>query len=240
MYFSRIRIDESNLDIHQWVTLSRDNLYTVHQLLWKLFKNEVQRNFLFHEERRKKSLKENCLIDRQRFPVFYVVSSQPPQSLPGIFLVETKIYDPALSIGQRFKFTLRANPVVTVRCEGRKNSKHHDILMHEKYKSRKPNDEKSNTEEIFSNMRKAAMDWFLKRAPQCGFSAEDSQINVEGYQHHRLNKKSQKDPIEFSTIDYSGILTIENPEQFKRTLFEGIGRAKAFGCGLMLIRPQVS
>ncbi|MEA2080768.1 MAG: type I-E CRISPR-associated protein Cas6/Cse3/CasE [Pseudomonadota bacterium] len=43
--------------------------------------------------------------------------------------------------------------------------------------------------------------------------------------------------INFSTLDYSGLLTVTDPELFKAALFQGIGPAKAFGCGLLLVRP---
>ncbi len=42
--------------------------------------------------------------------------------------------------------------------------------------------------------------------------------------------------IRFSTLDFEGILTVENTNEFTRMLFAGIGPAKAFGCGLMLVR----
>ncbi|MGH8457964.1 MAG: type I-E CRISPR-associated protein Cas6/Cse3/CasE [Nevskiales bacterium] len=40
----------------------------------------------------------------------------------------------------------------------------------------------------------------------------------------------------YSTVDFSGVLTIVNPESFGKALFAGIGCAKAFGCGLMLVK----
>jgi CRISPR system Cascade subunit CasE len=43
--------------------------------------------------------------------------------------------------------------------------------------------------------------------------------------------------IQFTTLDFHGVLRIANPEQFLHTLFTGIGRAKGFGSGLLLIKP---
>jgi CRISPR system Cascade subunit CasE len=37
-------------------------------------------------------------------------------------------------------------------------------------------------------------------------------------------------------MDFRGILTVTDTEKFTDTLMQGLGKAKAFGCGLMLIR----
>jgi len=39
-----------------------------------------------------------------------------------------------------------------------------------------------------------------------------------------------------STVDFQGILTVTDPELFRKALYEGLGKSKAFGCGLMLVR----
>jgi CRISPR system Cascade subunit CasE len=43
--------------------------------------------------------------------------------------------------------------------------------------------------------------------------------------------------LRVSTVDFSGQLRVEDADAFRRTLFTGIGHAKAFGCGLLLVRP---
>jgi CRISPR system Cascade subunit CasE len=42
--------------------------------------------------------------------------------------------------------------------------------------------------------------------------------------------------IRFSAVDFSGELLVTNPELFHLALFNGIGNAQAFGCGLLLVR----
>ncbi|MCI0421919.1 MAG: type I-E CRISPR-associated protein Cas6/Cse3/CasE [Acidobacteria bacterium] len=42
--------------------------------------------------------------------------------------------------------------------------------------------------------------------------------------------------IELSTLDFEGVLLVTEPDRFLRALLSGIGPAKAFGCGLMLVR----
>ena len=42
--------------------------------------------------------------------------------------------------------------------------------------------------------------------------------------------------MSFSTLDFDGILTVNDPAAFLLALSRGFGAAKAYGCGLMLIR----
>lgn len=40
----------------------------------------------------------------------------------------------------------------------------------------------------------------------------------------------------FSSVDFTGELQITDIEKFQRILFNGLGRSKAFGCGLLMIK----
>ena len=69
-----------------------------------------------------------------------------------------------------------------------------------------------------------------------GFSFEPGQVVADGYQQHLSRTRRQKPLIRYSTVDFQGILTVVNTDRFRRALFSGIGRSKAFGCGLLLIK----
>ena len=43
--------------------------------------------------------------------------------------------------------------------------------------------------------------------------------------------------IQFSSVDYSGVLVVNEPTLFLQRLIQGYGKSRAFGCGLMLIKP---
>ncbi len=76
--------------------------------------------------------------------------------------------------------------------------------------------------------------WLISRATKYGFTVGESTIKVDGYRQHRAFKQGNKHPIRFSTLDFTGILTVEEPETLIETLYKGIGPAKAFG--LLLVR----
>jgi CRISPR system Cascade subunit CasE len=62
---------------------------------------------------------------------------------------------------------------------------------------------------------------------------DDDTLRAEGYEQHR----GKSGGLRFSTVDFSGTLEVHDPQALQRALFSGIGHAKAFGCGLLLIRP---
>ncbi|MGL4892684.1 MAG: type I-E CRISPR-associated protein Cas6/Cse3/CasE, partial [Aeromonas veronii] len=60
--------------------------------------------------------------------------------------------------------------------------------------------------------------------------------NVGSYRQHALHKPGRRDAIRFSSVDYEGLLEVTDPGRLVETLAHGIGRAKAFGCGLLMLR----
>lgn len=43
--------------------------------------------------------------------------------------------------------------------------------------------------------------------------------------------------MKIGVLDFDGVIDVVDPERFREAIGEGFGRAKAFGCGLMLLRP---
>ena len=82
--------------------------------------------------------------------------------------------------------------------------------------------------------------WMRRQGERHGFSlAKDSnnqyKLQNNGYRWHSIKAKKGK-KSGFSSVDFLGDLEITDVEKFTNALFVGIGRAKAFGCGLMLVR----
>ncbi len=89
--------------------------------------------------------------------------------------------------------------------------------------------------------------WFIRQgenrphACACGFSLLDDekggkQFQMTAYQWHVLPKKGKQ--AGFSSVDLTGKLQINDVNGFEQALFNGIGRAKAFGCGLLMIKKS--
>ncbi len=224
MYFSRVRMAPEAHSVEKAVSFLNKGGYAVHQLLWQLFPNgpDAKRDFIYRQEW------------QNGWPVFYMVSQREPVPVNGTLSVETKHYDPMLTPGQRFGFTLRANPVVTRKKENGKRVRH-DVVMDAKFQKRTQSDT-GNSVLPSELIEMAGIKWLNERSNSLGFEIEGQATSVDGYLQHRFFKKGKKFPIRYSTIDYNGILNISDPTRFLKTLYEGIGHAKAFGCGLMLVR----
>ncbi|MDA8084371.1 MAG: type I-E CRISPR-associated protein Cas6/Cse3/CasE [Nitrospiraceae bacterium] len=91
-----------------------------------------------------------------------------------------------------------------------------------------------------ARMDKALETWLAGRSERLGFAmvrdAESGRLKfqAEGYQWHSLPRKGRD--AGFSSVDFEGEIEVVDAELFVKALNAGIGPAKAFGCGLMLVR----
>lgn len=91
-----------------------------------------------------------------------------------------------------------------------------------------------------AHMNKALETWLFEKSKRLGFAiVRDKQkgrlkFQAEGYQWHALPKKGKD--AGFSSVDFEGEIEVVDTELFAKALFFGIGSAKGFGCGLMLVR----
>jgi CRISPR system Cascade subunit CasE len=162
---------------------------------------------------------------------------------------ETRPYGTFLSrlaSGERWAFRLTANPVHTIR---RTDSEPRKVTAH------------------LTPVHQ--MNWLLQRQERCGFrileKPEEKRLLPGGttYKekeaHHgdryELSVRDQRNmafdktrntrtrnskPVTVVAVTFDGRLEITDPDALRRTLTQGIGRAKAYGCGLITLAPPVS
>lgn len=191
------------------------NPYEWHQKIWQLFPNhpESKRNFLF-----------SC-IDRQsgRNISALLFSTEEPERIKSeeiTLLGESKsLADLSFKQGQMLRFRLTANPtkVVTEQTE-------------EKRKIRVPLIKREQQE-----------DWLKRKLD--GLVVIESVISQNEVPLY-FNQKGRGGKI--VPVTFEGVLKVVDPEKFKEQIYKkynekgeyiaGIGPAKAFGCGLMLVR----
>jgi CRISPR system Cascade subunit CasE len=224
MYFSRITFNPQVTASQLARTICVDT-YKEHQALWRLFDTnpDAKRDFLYRQTQDQGRVK------------YYVVSEREPVDSSGVWLVDgCQTYDPKLTKGQELFFSVRVNPVVTISSETGKKERH-DVVMREKkridYKNL-PKDSRPLEQEI---VQQTCIPWLVQRVEHLGFNVQADTLLVDGYQQYESYAKGKK-PISYSTVDFQGVLTVTDPERLKQTLFQGIGKAKAFGCGLLLVR----
>lgn len=214
MYFSRIRTQSgSGTKIGQL-----RNLEDIHHLVWKFFPGVTrgERPFLYRYE-----------LEQGR-PSFYVVSESVPEAQPG-WSVEHKPYAPQLSAGDRLYFSTRVNPIVSV--EG----KRHDAVAY--YKTQNPDWQQLPPQEL---KHRVLVGWLERRAEANGYSLDPKQVRVHDYELHDFQKGRGKrgHNIRLSIATLEGSLTVTDSAAFTRLLTTGLGHAKAYGCGMFLVRRQ--
>ena len=226
MYFSLITPSPGNERdaLHQRL----DGPYADHQWLWNWFPaaDGAPRDFLFRQHETDGALR------------YYVVSRRPPVEEMGAWQARTRDYAPRMSAGDRLHFELRANPTVRHGRDGK--SKRHDVVMEAKKKMLAEHGvarwadwtglEKPNSQDV---AQVACAAWLQRRTDRLGFLLDPETLLVEGYEQHR-EKTDQM--LRFSTVELTGQLTVTDPEAFSHALLNGVGSAKAFGCGLLLVR----
>jgi CRISPR system Cascade subunit CasE len=226
MFLSRVRRQDVRIISHAAEDPLMTDLYEEHKFIWELFprNTEIKRDFLYRR------------VDERLGPLFYVLSRRKPTNQPEGWVIDTKKFEPIIKAGDMFQFSLRVNPVVTRKPEGNlsKKRKRDDIYMDAlaKYKDSPDIPRPSNTQILSESV----YEWLDKRSEACGFSLLKASVLVEGYQRAELQKSTKKDSIQFGVVDLSGRLTVTNAELFYKTLNQGIGKARAFGCGLLLIK----
>jgi len=95
---------------------------------------------------------------------------------------------------------------------------------------------------LYDLVHQAVSGWFCGSehepgiAARHGFRVVADTLRVDAYRQHRLPRKGSA-PIQFSTVDLSGVLEVEDAAAASDALLNGIGRARGFGCGLLLVRP---
>jgi len=128
---------------------------------------------------------------------------------------ETKDYDNLLTMiksGQRWRFRLRGNAVHSVAEDNETRGK---IYAH-----------------VTVNYQR---EWLVKKAAHCGFELDEKLFDVVENDKLRFTRPNQKAPVSISVAVYEGELSVVDAELFRQALTQGIGRAKAYGCGLLTI-----
>jgi len=221
--FSRITLKAGRVNPEQLAGLACGDGYKEHQALWRLYSDDpdAERDFLFRRDELYHGLR------------YFVLSEREPEDRDGIWFIETKPYTPTLTAGQQLAFSLRANPVIKRKGEDGK-SRRHDVVMDAKHRGDYQRQPRQTREPVIDIAQQAGVEWLRQRAASHGFAIGEEGVRVEGYQQHRSPKRGNR--IAYSSIDFAGVLQVEDTGLLAEALKKGIGPAKAFGCGLLLIR----
>lgn len=172
----------------------------------------------FPGERRRRLWRLDTLGEKQ----YLLLLSEDAPDLAGVVAQfgtgappETRSYDPLLQrITQDswWHFRLTANPVKSCRTGAenvRGEVKAHCTVQYQKQ-------------------------WLLDRAAAHGFALDEDAFTVTRSQWYNFAKQGTR-RVTLLAVTYEGILRVTDPEAFKQTLCQGLGRGKAYGLGLLTI-----
>lgn len=86
--------------------------------------------------------------------------------------------------------------------------------------------------------RQGVTDWFLGRAPDWGFTVDAETFQVGEIMVDTFTKgENGKTTVTLSKASLTGTLRVTDRERFAQSVRNGIGRGRAFGCGLLQVTP---
>lgn len=153
----------------------------------------------------------------------YVVSPDKPDfthiveraGWPTTQAWETAAYErflDSLRVGQQWQFRLTANPVHSIRKEDWRDTKpvaHVTVAQQ--------------------------MDWLLSRASRWGLAVagDPADCRIVARDVHRFRR--QASTVTVAAATYEGRAEVTDTQALRRALTHGVGRAKAYGCGLLTL-----
>ena len=199
-----------------------------HRLMWTLFPGRVAtRDFLWRADRRGR---------------FYVLSHRRPVQSDLFLPLASTEFAPVIAPGERLSFALRANATKDRRVakdrHGRYGNRRVDLVMDTLHavpgQSVLGSDRRSDRSAMRMKIAdRVARTWLTALGRKKGFDVEH--LQVEDYSVRKV-PRANGPRVTLGLLDLRGILSMTQPDVFLAALSNGFGRARAFGCGLMLIR----
>lgn len=184
--------------------------YDWHQRIWQAFSEHTgqTRDFLIRVDRKEEA-----------FRVIILSASIPkkPNWCPTDSFA-TKIISDEFFAHMRYRFSLLANPTKKLRVNNPDGSR------------------KKNGRRIPLTKREDLIAWLERKAANSGFTLNLDSIRTLSRGREFFHKNGAAHGTH-SAIEFQGELAVTNPAQLRATVADGIGSAKAFGFGLLVLAP---
>lgn len=212
MYLSRVKIDMSN----RMKVKQLDNLSAYHSWVEDSFPDELKSGYRTRKLWRVDEINNDYYL--------LVLSPTKPDLIEferyGVKnSAETKNYNILLNNlceNEKLRFRTTLNPIKSL-SQGKKSGKRGRVIP------------------LVTVQQQ--LDYLEQRALFNGFSVNSSDVVVTSKGFYMLKKRYRK-PLRICIASYEGLLKIENLENFKKSLISGIGKKKAYGCGLLTVIPN--
>jgi CRISPR system Cascade subunit CasE len=198
------------LDFATAARLQLRDSYDWHQAVWKAFPGREKgqrRDFLTRLDQHKGGLR-----------LLIVSPTQPvrPDWCP-LDLWQTKPIPEKYFTRHQYAFQLCANPTKKVT------------------KERSDGSLTKNGRRVPLGKSEELVEWIKRKGEQGGFTVEEASLRTFSRGREYFEKDGR--PGLHSAVEFQGVLTVTDPAKFHETFTRGIGSAKAFGFGLLVIAP---
>jgi CRISPR system Cascade subunit CasE len=231
MYLTRFRVNTARREgrellgsphrMHAAVNMSFPDLLARDgagpRVLWRVDRNSASDVTLFVVSPRRPDMTH--LVEQAGWPA--------ATDSPGWQTYDYGSFLDQLTKGSTWSFRLTANPVHSIR--------------------RTPEEPTKRTAHVTSRHQTT---WLLDRQENAGFAVAEKQPESRLLEHGdelqlvvrdkrdlRFAKAAERRTVSLTTVTYDGRLTVTDPAVLRRTLVQGLGKAKAYGCGLMTLAP---
>ncbi len=186
--------------------------YAWHQAVWKMFpgKDGQDRDFLMRIDRKPFGFEALVLSpDEPRRPEWISdMRWEAPKQVLESFLDH-----------ERYMFDLRANPTIK-------------RVIRDADGNRKKNGQRTTICDPVELGK-----WLDRKAETSGFSVEMSEASPPVKNSFVKSENGKKKKGVHASVDFRGVLRVVDRELFKNAFVNGIGPARAFGFGMLMLRP---
>lgn len=184
--------------------------YDWHQRIWQAFggRDGQARDFLIRVDRKEEAY---------RVIILSPSSPSKPDWCPT-HCFGTKTLPDDYFAHSRYRFSLLANPTKKLRVDHADGSR------------------KKNGRRVPLTKREDLVAWLLRKAATGGFTIDSDSLRTIPRGRECFQKAGPSHGTH-SAVEFQGELTVTDPAQLRATVAAGIGSAKAFGFGLLVLAP---
>lgn len=140
-----------------------------------------------------------------------------------------------VAVGREFAFKTTLNPVTSTRA----------TLVKPTAAQARKLEEEGRSVRVAHRTVQYQLQWFVDRSAAdrapWGFAVAPGEsgpnVRITSRRHLRFRKPSGGSPVSIDAVTYEGVLTVTDRQLFLQSLTSGIGKAKAYGCGLLTLAP---
>jgi CRISPR system Cascade subunit CasE len=215
MYLSRLILNPRNRRVQKEIA----DRYQLHRSIMRAFADDLdttEERVLFRVEEQHRGGDLSLLVQSLTMPDWTWLAEPDargyllPVSRPN---PAVKPFDLSLASGQKLAFRLRANPTARRRLSD------------------------GSRKRIGLCLQEEQLDWLERKAERGGFRVLSVRTGQELEVHGWVRRNGTTHRLTLLSVQFEGLLQVEDPDQVQETVRQGIGSAKSFGFGLLSLAP---